>query len=287
MPGRLASALLVLFVTLAGCSGGRSADFTVPDDADAHATIRAADNGTEPPSPYTLRVQVRHERADGPPITGAAVVFFDASQGAQTEGARTGDDGDVIADFYVGGTISLAAGGVEGFTTEELPGLVLGDPGEEDTVVILLYSAQKTLQASGSFPLSPATPTNVAYADVPVAFAEGAAAQAYLQRLVGLEAILRWDNGPAGSGDLYAAAASADDADFVHGDDAQQLPTDTGNEEVLTLDEGAARSLGDAAAAGGGLVLRAETRQPVVTVGGLPFTFDAAATFQGSDLVIR
>jgi hypothetical protein len=279
--------LLALPLLLAGCSS--SPAFTVPDDADPEATIRPAGNATAPAEPYVLRVEVRHESGLGDGIPGAAVVFFDASQPAEAEAARTGPDGAATARFFVGGTVSIAAGGLDRYTVEEARQVVLGDPGEQDTLTIVLYDRVRTVEVEGVFPTSPlGSPAMPAYADVDVRLSDDDQVDAgYLVRLWSAAATLRWDNSPTAYGDLYAGLRAADDSAERHGGDSRQAPGSSGNEEAVAVEGDDARSLGGAAAAGGGLQARAASRGPVAAPGGgLPFRFTVEAEFKGSDITI-
>lgn len=276
-------ALALLGVFLAGCSGG-SPEFTVPEGADADVDIRP-DGNRSTPQPYVLRIHVRHETLQGAPLGGAAVVFFDASQPAQVEAARTDAQGDAVARFYLGGTISIAAGGLSNFTVEEARNVVLGEPGESGDLTIMLFNTTRTVQVDVALPNGLGTSVQPYWADTPVTFST-TAAEAYLQRLVDLDITLTWMNSPTAFADLYVGAVSADDAELREGTDTRQLPTDASNMETLDLDEAQTADLREASLDGGGLQLRALSDSGVVTAGSLAATFVMQASFKGSDIKI-
>lgn len=290
-PPRLLPLLLVpLLALLAGCSSSPRPDFTVPDDADPEATIRAAGNATELPDPYVLRIEVRHESTLGDGLPGVPVVFFDSSQPADVEAARTGPDGVAVARFFVGGTISIAAGGMGLYTVEEAQRVVLGEPGEQETLTLVLYDAQREAVLEETFPSGAAVglPGVEAYTDMDIRFSDDEEVNAaYLSRLASIAGTLEWDNTPAATADFFAGLRSADDRHAIAGDDRRQAPTDTGNLETVAAEGDAARDLGLAAAAGGGLQARAATHGPLVAPDGLPFSFTVLAGFEGSGITIQ
>lgn len=278
--------LAALPLLLVGCTSSSSPDFVVPEDADPEATIRSSGNGTEAAKPYVLTIEVRHETSTGPPVAGAAVVFFEASEPADVEAARTGPDGNAVARFFIHGTISIAAGGIDGRTVEELRDVILGDPGEEARVTIVLYEAAKSVEVTGGFPNGIGTSFMPAFANFPLPFADGTAQNAYLERLDGLDVRLAWANAPTEFADLYVGIHSDDDVAQYTGDDERQLPSDAANQETLTLEPTQAKEAGRAAIAGGGLELQALSDYPVVTLDNLPLVFYVEARFVGSGITI-
>lgn len=310
-PILLASTLLL--ATLAGCTGGGGDQFfTVPEDADPHQDAYTGDG-------YTLRVRVTD--LDGTPIPGAAVVFFtggvrsvgsgeisgsaDAAPGSASSsggvfweasvqdydlvaGARTGADGMASADLEPGRSIHVAAGDVDGMTTEMLESVSIGSGGGSGTVSLALYPAQRTIvfdAAADSF-AGQAGLGDAAYQNVAIPFDGDADRDAgFHHRLETVRIAMTWENLPTQAGDLFVGLAAGDNRPFLEGHDDRDIDAGQKTEHLEAFADDLQGRHADLAQRKAHAA--AMTDYAAGGIDGLPLAFEVEATFKGSDIVIR
>lgn len=306
---RLLALPIICTLLLAGCSGP-SPDrvFTVAEDAPSEEDAYTGDG-------YELKVRVVDQ--DGTPIQGAAVVYFadgedffeidfGASGGATGSGAdaavyykadfngydalagvRTDSAGMVAVDVEPGLDLNVAAGDVDGMTTEVLPNIAAGSGGGSGTVEIRLYP--DTI----SFTFDVAAGNEVGRAGLmqgtaqvfPVQFSDNDHAEAYQARLHGFDLSATWTNGLDQGADFYVGAGTQNDL-LWEGADEQQVPMDGEHTETLHVDDDALyapmSSIGE-----NGLFLYLMTDWVSLGFGDIPVSITIDAELKGSSIVIQ
>lgn len=278
----------LLAVALAGCLAGPATEGTPTSRAGL-----AVQPGVDDPARFT--VEVRRATADGAPIEGATVVFFNASlskswqgfSGEEVERAygdgryfpcdeawrleesehwnvlavgETGPDGTVVGYLDPeadGRMLSVAVGGVDGWTTEvDVGTFQISGPGcEQDDddgwplnddrhKTMTLYRRQLNASLTGTFPTTvtaaqlpgDGTPvdrwTTPAWQPHDLRFRDDKEANIdYLGRLTRLDLLLSWNNTGVEYGDLYLRAEEA------RGPDDRQMPDGGTSREQWSTDD--------------------------------------------------
>lgn len=321
---------MLLAVALAGCLAGPGPRNGGPAGGETPVTRQP---GVEDPARYELRVTA--DTPAGPPIEGATVVFFNATD----RGDRFGD-GHWAERYYVNGTewpcgetmdltaspewnvlavgqtgpegrivglvdnetsfVSVAVGGVDGYTTEVnvygltqdgacVPASYVDDPWANGTQTLPLYHDHHRVAVDGTFNASasaaflpgdvddPARLSEPVWDTAPLRFAEpGLPNLRHLDRLRHLDLTLAWNDTATEHADLTPAAGDGDPA--IWGTDARQLPGSGPSRETLT------RSLSDRT-----LLIRRVgpvANATVVTPDGLDWRIAGEATFAGVPVVL-
>lgn len=208
--------LLLVAVALAGCTDGRGppvSSLSVPSDAPRV-------NGS---GPVDLTVQVR-QAPDSLPYADAAVAVYwgeDAYDGVEDASRpwtqadpkpatpapeevlrlRTGMDGKAVARVPAGETVGVVAS-VPGRTQEWIPAVEVGS--DDRTVEIPLYHRSGSVARNVTLgPADASGGTEPSWVPRLLNWTDsGEHREAYQRRLSTLEAVLTWENGPEGGGDL-------------------------------------------------------------------------------------
>lgn len=301
--------VLAVFASLllAGCSGSPpDRHFSVAEDAPAEVDSHVGDG-------YDMRVRVTDQ--DGAPVEGAAVVFFDSLSttleggsvsgtvtpwGATTEAnvgftiseqtlvaaARTDSSGEAVADLPPGGSIHVAAGGLDGLTTELRESVAVGSGGQTGTISFTLYPDQisHTFEVTMGNMVGRAgiagTPSE---AHAMVLSDDAALQEAYADRIFSFDVLAGWSNDPmVGAADIYLGAG--DDTE-VHWEGTDRDQFDFENEEVLQV---AASDLNGhrAALSDAGYHVHLMTDKVAASWSGLPVTLTVDAELKGSHIII-
>jgi hypothetical protein len=300
---------MVIAFVLAGCiSESSDKTFTVPDDAPRSEDAYTGDG-------YDLAVQVVD--IDGNPISNAAVVYFtggtsgSASASADFEcngnactggsvfwatdvgsydtvaGVRTGANGTVVVDVKPNAGIHVAAGDVEGMTTELLADVTAGRGGSGGQVTIVLYPAtiEHRFTVIMANDAGRAGAMQGSYSSFPMAFSDiDTRHAAYEARIWGLQTSIAWTNGPSSAADLYVGVGSAEGPQFT-GEDRENITPGT-HSETLQLSPGELDGQrADLVSSG----YHVQTMTDWVSLGfnGVPVDVTVTADLKGSNIIIR
>jgi hypothetical protein len=305
MLGLLAAPLLM--TALAGCTVHIGCRPTHEEGSrvfasDPQGTDRGAESGAN--ATHRFVVQVTSETPDGEPLLGVPVVFFRTVTrtverecagdrtvtDARTEhvalpALRTNTAGIVEVRVEPQGSVGIVVGPGAGHLGAERARVAVGAAREATHLMIPLLRATLPLHVTGAWTTSaPAAPHAPAWQAHPLVFhAHPEVQRAYEQRMVGLEAVLRWDNGPLASADLFVGFGAGDGRPDVRGRNEQvQTPVDRDNRERLSLDEGQLDALRPAFSASKPPSLAALTTAPVVALQPLEYRLEATVHFHES-----
>lgn len=332
MTARMSKAWLVapvlLTVALSGCLLADPSPGTPP----AGPGI-AVQPGVE--DPVRRVVHVTAEPKEGPPVENATVVFFNATAGShwsppslvypeelpcdgRTDLAEsphwtvlaagtTDADGRVVGlvDPQAAMTLSVAVGGVPGFTTEaHVWGTAEGggergcfkdldfQPWSDGEQHVPLYRTQRPVSMQGEMPAAVSAAFSGTSVDLPrnlddpawdareLAVHEDERANlGYVARMTDLELALAWNNTATAYGDLYLVAGpSYDLGDAVAGGDDRQLPGSGQSRETLDLDVALWSQTR--------LYVGPATNSTVVALDGLSWKIAGTATFAGAPVIL-